>query len=58
MRGRERLIGRAFENVLDRILSRSMADDHDPLAGIVALEVVEEGRHALQCLVVAFPVRE
>ena len=60
VRGDELFIRRALENMLDSVLRRTVADDHDPLAsaggGIIAAEVVQKGLHARQGLVRSAPL--
>ncbi|GEM_PF-2186927 len=44
--------------MLDGVLGGAVADDHDSLAGIIALEVIEKGLHAREGLVIALAIDE
>ena len=45
-----------INQIIQTILGGAVADDHDPLAGIVAAEVIEKGLHARQGLVIALAI--
>ena len=46
MRGDELFEGHAIQDMLEAVLGRAVADDHDPLARVVAPQVVQERLHA------------